>query len=220
MMMTPTFEFVVPVRPGDHDRHPPAFGEHKEVVSEDGNLSKVYYEAIRDSGAAIVVLKHDDLKINDEGLFRAVVTEKLRDHSVVGVAGSTKLADHWSWWRNGEGTTRGSVAHRIRGTTKFSFYGPPGPVAVLDGCILAVRRNAPGVLESWDLFFKRDFYDIAFTANMTHLYRIRGEKVPPCYAATIDVEHDSIGMVAAEYEETAQKYVQKYRKLGVLPLEI
>ena len=66
-----------------------------------------------------------------------------------------------------------------------TLYGPPGPVAVLDGLLLGVRRwegepllfgrfSQEDLAGWWDDAFGRHFYDMAFTFNASRAFQDAG----------------------------------------------
>lgn len=216
-----TIEVVTPVRPGGRDRYPISPSARvtvRSVVCADGNLSRVYREVYRASGADLVVFKHDDAWIRDWADFERQLWEVVDRCPVVGVAGAANFDPAVpAWWE--QPATRGSVAHPDeRGGWRTRAYGPAGPAAVLDGVVLAVRRKWPDgrgplgaatadrLADCWDDRFGRHFYDIAFSLAVTRMFLATGPG-PGCWAIVCDVAHDSGGPTGPEWREAAARFL-------------
>src|SRR3712207_1046513 len=185
----PTLEVIVPVRPGARDQFPPRLARgvrSREVVCEDGNLARLWRVALAQSSADAVLFKHSDFWLRGWESFEAQLWPLLGRYPVVGVAGTRYFSPRRPcWWgqvaaRPGlaDGVNRGMVAYphpdpladqagTEPGGYVARFYGPPGPVVVLDGCCVAVGRDPqawdPFPLDEvagwWDPEFGRHLYD-------------------------------------------------------------
>lgn len=210
-----TFEFVVPVRPGDVDKYPPpdlGLFSHRKIVCADGNLSAVYQEALRTATADIVVFKHDDVDIRDLPYFCMIVDAVSNAYPIIGVAGTRAYIPrrNVAWWQQGEGTQRGLVHHSQpnlnKGNPYPTFFGAPGAAVVVDGCLFAVRRDI--VKPEWfDTRFRQHFYDVAFCVNAFH-------NMPRNYRSAFvivaDVYHRSVGPMGPEWQKAADLFMKAY----------
>lgn len=244
-----TIEIIVPVRPGDRDRFPvpDVPGRISTRIQEctDGNLSRLYRDAYLDSRADLVLFKHDDFCFRHWESFEAQAWDLLQHHPILGVAGTRAFApQRLPWWRQTaqpglmDGLNRGMVSHPLpaglptSGTANGyhqTLYGPPGPVAVLDGVLLAVLRRWEGnmplfgqftkedVAAWWDDAFGRHFYDMAFTFNASLAFQ-EAKLGPACYAMVADVTHESVGTPDRAWQEAAMRFVSRYG--GAKPVRV
>jgi len=238
----PTVDVIVPLRPGCRDQFPVRGGANvavRNIECADGNLTLLWRAAYLGSSADIVLFKHDDFWIRNWDSLTIHWPLLLR-YPVLGVAGTRYYSPaEAAWWNQvrtrpqpGPGINRGMVAHFRPGqdptTTEPGgyaplFYGPPGPVAILDGCCVAVRRRMwqagaerfmpEAIAEWWDLTFSRHFYDVAFCFNATRAYR-DAYLGPACYAVVADVCSMSGNLVDAEWESAARRFQQDYAHHG------
>lgn len=208
----PSIEILTPVRPGGRDRYPVPIQQPdaaRTAECADGNLSNLYQRSYTDSRADVVVFKHDDFHVRDWRRFRESLMAAMETHLVVGVAGAGVYSPaRPRWWLHPSDEFRGRVAHPTEsGGWLPHDYGPAGPVAVLDGALLAVRRSTPRAAElaaCFDPEFGRHFYDLAFTWNATRrLGRV-------CFALAEEVAHDSPGRTDAAWHRAAERFARKY----------
>jgi len=236
-----TIEIIVPVRPGDHDRFRVEAHSDRIITNEvecpDGNLSKAYSKAYRESSADVVIFKHDDFWFRNWEAFELQLWATMAQYPIIGVAGTRSYAPNRNpaWWlqanaRAGmvDGLNRGLVHHPAQGDFKTTindyaptFFGPPGPAAVLDGCMVAVARDEqllfntanldPYRIANWfDPDFTFHFYDIAFTLNASVALSAMGQSA--CYVVLADVCHLSIGAGAGgkDWQIMARKFSMKH----------
>lgn len=143
----------------------------------------------------IVIMCHDDITIlNPKEKFKGILYEGLKGNSgFVGPAGTTFLTNNAVWWDwdvQRAGFHRGSVFHIGKDGNKYeTYYGPWGPVAVLDGLFLAANgRTLREVgLEKPEYFEGEwDFYDLHYTSK-AHLMGKVNQAVP------LEIVHQSSG---------------------------
>ena len=219
-------EVVVPVRPGTHDQYPLRGVYTREIVCEDGNLSRAFRDGVMESKADIVIWKHDDLCVNSSSFLIHTMLGVSRFCPIMGVAGSCVYAPGLrspAWWLQGTNTQRGLVYHqqdKVKGGSPYpSLFGAPGVVAVLDGCLIAVRKKSQRVANKavnwavdegwWDMEFTNHFYDIAFTMNASRDTIVQ-HGVSPCVVIGADVLHHSIGELKDGWHSAATRFGRKY----------
>lgn len=239
MNITSTFEVIVPVRPGEHDRYPVVTNDYKVTTKEietTGGLSVVYRDQLLASKADIVIFKHDDLWIRDVDNFLSQVAFHARRYPVIGIAGTTSYSSirHPSWWMQGQnryglndGLTRGMVSHPQPGNAlKQEFvatlFGPPGAVVVIDGCCMAISRllvDVPvdDIAKCFDPSYTTHFYDIALSCNVTLLAQSRGLR-SGCYVIVSDIAHRSPGVLTPDWEAASRKFGIHYNSKTMPPL--
>lgn len=237
-----SIEIVVPLRPGGRDRFPVDGVPTRVLECADGNLSRLWRDAYLESDADVVLFKHDDFHIRDWQGYEAALAGLLRIYPIVGVAGARRFDPRDPrWFAQGparvvmvDGINRGLVAHLAAaqnapateaGGFFPTFYGPPGPAVVLDGCCVAVWRRFPTTLFGshdvhaisgcWDEDFPFHFYDVAFTYNVSRLTREAGLPCA-CYVTLGDVAHSSIGAFDAAWEAAAARFARKYGGMPAL----
>jgi len=231
--MSRSYKIIVPVRPGDSDQFqvPEDLAVTTLVECADGNLSQAWERGFNTVGGDVVVFKHDDFSIRKPDDFLAHIDIVLDHYPVVGVAGSRAYhpQHHPAWWVQAphtadmyNGPNRGFVMHPTgqarHGETTFGFtyFGGPGPVVVLDGCCIAVRRSVvDAYLETmktspWDHEFTTHFYDIAFTLNMSN-FMLEHNNQPACYAVLTDVAHMSRGEIKPAWHVAANRFLGRYK---------
>ena len=208
-------EVIVPVRPGGCDKYPLVYPGVDTYVVEcaDANLSRVWRDSVMASDADIVVFKHDDLWVRDPLGYLTQVAGLIAVGviNVVGVAGTRMYAPmrETAWWRQGDRTTLGLVHHQVVNQLEYpSFFGPPGPAVVVDGCIIAVRTRSMA-RDLWDVSFKNHFYDVAFCVNQELLH-------PNTTRVIIsDIKHDSLGMLSPAWYESSARYIKSHRSVNL-----
>lgn len=170
-------------------------------------------EKIKPKPEDIVIFCHDDIVIRDsESEFVQMLQDELTDSSVgfVGPAGTTYLTRNAVWWNQDiwrMGRHRGCVYHlNGQGREYKTFYGDPGPVAVLDGLFLAAKGST---IE--DISFEKpeyfegdwDFYDIHYTTQ-AHLKGYTNKVVK------MNILHNSAGELAGRdsWHKNREAYIQ------------
>lgn len=160
----------------------------------------------------IIVLVHDDVEILS-------TPEKFKEHislarkpgvGFVGVAGATTFTQNGSWWNaRGTGEARGFVWQGIDDITmKPNYFGSPGQVVVLDGCLIAatyktlkeIGLEKPDYLSSgWD------YYDI----HMTFSAHYKGYSN---YVVPIQIRHESSGLMRDGWYKSKDEFMKNWRR--------
>ena len=176
---------------------------------------------------------------------RSQAWDLLPRYPILGVAGTRAFSpQRLPWWRQTshpslmDGLNRGMVSHPLpaglptAGTEQGyqqTLYGPPGPVAVLDGLLLGVLRRWEGepllfgrftqedLAGWWDDAFGRHFYDMAFTFNASRAFQDAGLGAA-CFAMVAYVSHESGGTPDRAWQEAARLFVSRYG--GAKPVRV
>jgi tetratricopeptide (TPR) repeat protein len=138
---------------------------HEIIAIRDArSLAEAYNRAIASTQGEIVLLSHDDIDVLAPD-FAASVLRQLLDLDVVGVVGCTRMDGPAVGW-SGHPHLRGWITHHAPTDLKWNVdlldpRGACGDVAILDGVLLAARREAlaavPFDAETFDGFH---LYDI------------------------------------------------------------
>lgn len=168
----------------------------------------------------IVILCHDDIEIlnsKEDFLLWLNWLSASRKVGFAGVAGTSTLASNAVWWDSEEwkkGSHRGYVQHAGKFANHWTYYGPPGKVAVLDGLFLAIKyEDLLGIqLNKPDYFVGNwDYYDIYYTSQAIMLGK--ENHVLPLF-----IRHESIGELAGKtgWESNRRAFIAN----NSLPLKI
>jgi tetratricopeptide (TPR) repeat protein len=191
---------------------------HEYLVIRDArSLSEGYQRGLRAAQHDFVVFSHDDVELASQAPF-AALEAALRDHDVVGVAGSRLAAGPAAMWA-GHPHLAGTVAYPPGGSRtawKATVYsvatGLIGGMQTLDGLLFAARRAcALSVGFDAGTFDGFHFYDLDF------VYRAHraGHKV----AVTTQVLaiHASEGRYDEGWKRYAERFIAKYPELDAQP---
>lgn len=164
----------------------------------------------------IVILCHDDIQIfNDLDDFRDLLYDELlfTDEKVgfVGVAGAKLLQPQAVWWDpklRAEGKLRGFVFQGSDPKTMVpNYFGPHGPVVVLDGLFLAARKEVLdhiGLDKPADFDNGWDFYDLEYTLKAYEL-GYTNKTIP------VLLTHYSDGIPRDTWEKNRRCFIKKHR---------
>lgn len=182
-----------------------------EIIPIENNnlmsLSKAYNDIIDRSQNDIVVLIHDDIKIEQNWGLKLLKHFNKKTHSIIGVAGTTTLPKSGQWWEN-KHCMKGIVKHSKDGKTWVSKFSESQgydihDVVILDGLFLAFNKNE--IKHKFDEDFKGfHFYDLGFTFPNY----LDGVKIG--VVTDIRVTHYSIGETNNQWEENRVQFVEKY----------
>lgn len=195
-----------------------------QVIFEENDGSKsltwLYQSVLNRFPDEIIIFAHDDINVTTSEPLDLVVQRLFdtSDFGIIGVAGSTSLAENGVWWHN-KADLCGVVEHQQKDVGKvrnyFSRYSAKHsyvmPVAVVDGVLFAVHpnrikanfnTNIPGF----------HFYDVSFCADNF----IKDTKIG--VTTDIAIHHKSIGKLSQAWEENRQLFLSKYG--SSLPLKI
>lgn len=140
-------------------------------------LPELYNEYIKTHPEAdMFVFRHDDLEIHDAHLEEKIQRAYDLGFDIYGAAGSKDFhiqnpdVRH-GWWQ--EPDKSGWMNHRISGNEQTTYYGPihngAEPVAVVDGCFLAISRRAIDKGLRFDEDFTFHHYDISLCLRAKEL---------------------------------------------------
>jgi hypothetical protein len=183
-----------------------------EIIPLENNglysLSEAYNIILDKSKSDIVVLMHDDIKIESNWGKKLIVHFNKGTHDIIGVAGTTNFPKSGMWWENKESMI-GIVKHSKDGKTWVNKYSESQgydikTVVIVDGLFIAFDKTK--IKHKFDEEFKGfHFYDIAFCFP-NYLDGINIGVV-----TDIKITHLSIGQTNQEWEENRKQFVEKYK---------
>lgn len=180
-----------------------------EYINQGEPLTKFYNQGLKDTNNDIVVFCHDDIVLNTKKWGKRIISHfENTDFGILGVAGTTDMADNGRWW---EDNTKmlGQVRHTHEGKSwdsKYcSLFGDTVLESILvDGLFFAVKKDR--LSNTFNEEFKGfHFYEIDFCFS-NHL---AGTKVG--VMSNIRITHKSIGMTNDEWEKNRLQFVEKYK---------
>jgi glycosyltransferase involved in cell wall biosynthesis len=182
-----------------------------EIIPLENNglysLSEAYNIILDKSKSDIVVLMHDDIKIEPNWGKKLIVHFNKGTHDIIGVAGTTNFPKSGMWWENKESMI-GIVKHSKDGKTWVNRYSESQgydikTVVIVDGLFIAFDKTK--IKHKFDEEFKGfHFYDIAFCFP-NYLDGINIGVI-----TDIKITHLSIGQTNQEWEENRKQFVEKY----------
>lgn len=183
------------------------------------SLTEIYNKGIKENYQenAIFVFCHNDIifKTKDWGKILLRKFNYSDEYQILGVAGTTYLADNGIWWEERD-YMHGIVEHTNGLSTWVSEFsldkkGIIIPTVLIDGVFMAV--DCDNIEEQFNENYKGfHFYDISFSvANY-----LRG-----CNIGVINdirIVHKSIGRVNEKWEENRQQFINEFKE--ELPIKI
>jgi GT2 family glycosyltransferase len=175
------------------------------------SLPEVYNKAIKEynNEKAIFIFCHPDIFIKTRTWGRLLLSKfNALQYSIIGVAGTTFLADNGCWWTD-RTKMFGIVEHTDSISTWVSEYsherrGQVTPVVLVDGVFMAVDCN--NIEHQWDEEFKGfHLYDLSFCVP---------NYLDGCnIGVTTDIRilHQSVGMTNEQWEKNRIQFVEKYK---------
>jgi hypothetical protein len=189
----------------------------EKINNGEKSLSQVYNEIINESSNDILVLCHDDIKL-ETGWAKNLIQDFKNnpDFSIIGKAGSCYFPESGVYWEKLQQTMVGQVYHHPDGQKKWlSKYSPKLPflipVVTIDGLFISFdkRKIKHGFDEKIGRFH---FYDHAFCIpNFL-------ENVKIGVTSSFEITHQSIGQPNQEFWETKEKFLNKWN--SILPLDL
>lgn len=188
--------------------------KHKVVCYPNFNqfsLPQIYNQAIREHNSenTLMVFCHNDITIKTRTWGKLLLNKfNNTDFSIIGVAGSTYLAETGVWWQD-RSKMYGVVEHTDGYKTWVSEYAIPRPgytkpVVLVDGVFMAADCN--NVEHLWDEEFKGfHYYDLSFCLP---------NYLDGCnIGVTTDIRilHQSVGMTNQLWEDNRKQFVEKYK---------
>lgn len=189
--------------------------KHKVVCYPNFNqfsLPQIYNQAIREHNSenTLMVFCHNDITIKTRTWGKLLLNKfNNTDFSIIGVAGSTYLAETGVWWQD-RSKMYGVVEHTDGYKTWVSEYALPRPgytkpVVLVDGVFIAADCNV--IEHEWDEDFKGfHFYDLSFCLP---------NYLDGCnIGVTTDIRilHQSVGMTNQLWEDNRKQFVEKYKE--------
>jgi hypothetical protein len=172
------------------------------------SIAEGYNRGLRQCQGQHVIFSHDDIEILSPNL-PAIVASRLAEFDVIGIAGTTRLADPL-WFLAGPPYVFGQIAHN-RGAKGFSvdLYSAARRVVkgivAMDGVFLAARVEvAQRMGFDQDLFDGFHLYDIDFTYRA----QLAGYRLAVC--CDIFVLHQSVGGYDHVWRSYADRFARKY----------
>ena len=178
------------------------------------SLAEAYNWAMRNSVADVIVLSHDDVDVLADD-FAARLFGHLRSFDALGVIGSTRADGPTVGW-SGHPHLRGWITHHSPNESQWQVdlldhRAVAGDIAVLDGVLLAARRE---VLEA--VPFDADLFDGFHLGDVDWSLRASRAGFRLGVAADLSVVHASRGNYDAVWQRYADRFCNKY-SLGTTP---
>lgn len=169
------------LKEGDSDKYGASFPVSKIVeVAGFSSIGAAYNKAVEHSTAEVLVFTHADVELWAYKKLWDDMIAVCQDPKIgfVGVVGTTKLDKSAVWYAN-PSQTRGAINALINKRFYSSAYGMYGPVQVLNGVLLACRREI-----ALEFPFPTDtgpyFYDIDTTYRASKKYQNMVVPLPLC----------------------------------------
>jgi GT2 family glycosyltransferase len=189
----------------------------EKINNGEKSLSQVYNEIIDESSNNILVLCHDDIKLEtgwDKKLIKDF--ENNPDFSIIGKAGSCYFPESGVYWEKMQQTMVGQVYHHPDGQKKWlSKYSPKLPflipVVTLDGLFLSFDKTK--IKHKFDeTIGKFHFYDHGFCVPNY----LDGVKIG--VTSSFEITHKSVGQPNEEFWVSKNQFLQKWG--SKLPLDL
>ena len=172
------------------------------------SLCEGYNRGVALARGEICVFAHDDIELLSTGL-AATLERHLGDRDLVGVAGTTRLAD-MGWASSGILHARGMIAHVVGGDFDVRFFGMPAGeserIEALDGVFFVTRREV-----AQRIGFDADTFDgwHGYDTDFTYRCHLAGLRVG--VALDIPMIHTSDGNVDASWLEFDRRFRVKHK---------
>ena len=189
-----------------------------EVINNgEKSLSQVYNEIIDISSNNILVLCHDDIKL-ETGWGKKLLNdfEENPDFSIIGKAGSCYFPESGVYWEKMNQTMVGQVYHHPDGQKKWlSKYSPKLPflipVVTIDGLFISFDKTK--INHKFDeTIGKFHFYDHGFCIPNY----LDGVKIG--VTSSFEITHQSIGQPNNEFFISKDQFIKKYE--SNLPIQL
>jgi len=175
------------------------------------SLAEVYNLGIKehDNENTIMVFCHNDILFRTKNWGKMLLTKfNSSDFDIIGVAGTTVLADNGIWWSD-RSAMCGVVEHTDGQRVWVNEYATPKagytkPVVLVDGLFIAA--DCSKIVHGWDEELKGfHLYDLGFCVPNY----LDGCEI----GVTTDIRilHQSIGMTNDQWETNRKQFVEKYK---------
>lgn len=193
-------------------RVPEGFEIETMVVCDAPSMCAGYNEAMSASDAKYKIYLHQDVLLVYRGIIESVVSlfEKHPEVGMIGLVGSTSLADDGCQWSDGIHRRIGEILSDLIDDTVYSMFGKVNgeyqPVVAIDGLFMATQYDI-----TWreDLFGGWDLYD----ASQALEFWKAGYKVVVPYMNKPWCLHDNDIVNLEDYEKWRNVFVQEYQGL-------
>ena len=175
------------------------------------SLAEIYNKGITESSDdnTIMVFCHNDIIFRTKNWGKMLLTKfNSSDFSIIGVAGTTYLAENGVWWTD-RSKMCGVVEHTDGQRVWVNEYATPKagytkPVVLVDGLFIAADCNK--TIHGWDEEFKGyHMYDISFCfPNVLDGCNIG-------VTSDIRILHKSVGITNDQWEANRKQFIEKYK---------
>lgn len=189
-------------------------GESYEIIGihDAKSLCEGYNRGARQSFGSILIFCHDDIEIVSPD-FKEKIRSHLRQYDVVGVAGTSRLAN-FEWSMSGQPHIHGVVVHVAHSTNSYvvvvlgAVNELAGNIEALDGLFIAVKRHVWEVIR----FDEKNFdgfhgYDLDFTYSAYQA----GFRIAVC--SDIGIIHQSVGRHDEEWKKYRSRFMAKFSQV-------
>jgi len=181
----------------------------EKVTNGEKNLSEVYNEIISESINNIVILCHDDIKI-DSGWDKKILKDfqDNPDYGIIGKAGSCYFSESGIYWEKMHETMAGQVYHqpenKKKGLSRYSGKLPfLVPVVTIDGLFMSFKKDM--IKHKFDETIGGfHFYDHSFCLPNY----VDGVKIG--VTSSFEIIHQSVGTPNDEFYKTKDIFLKKY----------
>ena len=189
----------------------------EKVTNGEKSLPEVYNEIIKESLYDIVVLCHDDIKIESGWGTKIFNDFKMNnEYGIIGKAGSSYFSNSGIYWEKLSETMAGQVYHQPDGEKKtLSKYSAKLPflipVVTIDGLFISFKKSK--VKHYFDESIGGfHFYDHSFCLSNF----IDGIKIG--VTSSFEITHQSVGKPNEQFFEKKEEFLKKYGEH--LPLDL
>jgi|688.fasta_scaffold24409_3 hypothetical protein len=182
----------------------------QKINNGEKSLSQTYNEILNESTNDVVILCHDDLEFDTKDWGKRIIKHfEKSDFGILGVAGTTEIADSGMWWQD-KRKMIGIVNHKHEGKKWESKYSKSWGDEINEGCFvdgLFIAVNKKRIKENFDESVKGfHFYDVYFSVKNF----LKGVKVGVIY--NVRLTHLSIGQTNESWEENRKVFAEEYKK--------
>ena len=189
----------------------------EKVNNGDKSLPQVYNEIMKESSHDIVVLCHDDIKLESRWGVKLIDDFQTNDdYGIIGKAGSSYFSETGIYWEKINETMSGQVYHQPEGQTKnLSKYSAKlpflVPVVTVDGLFIGCKKSKLKHYfdESIGGFH---FYDHSFCLSNF----LDGVKIG--VTSSFEITHQSLGKPNEDFFVKKEEFLKKYGEF--LPLDL
>jgi GT2 family glycosyltransferase len=189
----------------------------EKINNGEKSLNQVYNEVLDSSKTDIVILCHDDIKL-EKGWGKKILSdfEKNPEYGIIGKAGTCYFPESGVYWEKMQQTMVGQVYHQPEGYRKWlSTYSPKLPFIIpvisVDGLFIAIDKTK--IKHRFDETIGRfHFYDHLFCLPNY----LDGVKIGVTFS--FEIIHKSVGATNDEFHLTKEEFLKKWK--DKLPLDL